>query len=216
MNEQLRRLILGDRQRIAGTVYGTIIVTSVLAAGAKSYEHQLWRLVAIAAVSVVVLWFAHVYSHALGCQATRSCQRRDSSCHRAAPPPEEQQPILGRGVLSDSSVQQLARAVGRARGQAPAYRATRVSTGIAEVPAAGAKRESVDLASGRWRVVCPQARVVCVVLLIHATRRAKSTPAAAIDTTRMPAHQARATHALEPLWVPRSSPRSVSVSGVIG
>jgi hypothetical protein len=60
MNEQLRRLILGDRQRIAGTVYGTIIVMSVLAAGAKSYEHQLWRLVAIAAVSVVVLWFEHV------------------------------------------------------------------------------------------------------------------------------------------------------------
>lgn len=65
MNEQLKRLILGDRQRISGTVYGTIIVMSVLAAGAKPFEHQLWRLVAIAAVSVVVLWLAHVYSHGL-------------------------------------------------------------------------------------------------------------------------------------------------------
>jgi hypothetical protein len=65
MNEQLKRMILGDRQMISGTVYGTIIVMSVLAAGAKPFEHQLWRLVAVAAVSVVVLWLAHVYSHGL-------------------------------------------------------------------------------------------------------------------------------------------------------
>jgi len=65
MNKPLTRFILGDRQRIAGTVYGTIVVMSILAAGAKSYEHRLWRLVVIAAVSVVVLWLAHVYSHGL-------------------------------------------------------------------------------------------------------------------------------------------------------
>ena len=66
MNEQLKRFILGNRQGIAGTVYGTIIVMSILAAGAKPYEHQLWRLVVIAAVSVVVLWLAHVYAHGIG------------------------------------------------------------------------------------------------------------------------------------------------------
>ena len=55
----------GRPARIAGTVYGTIIVMSILAAGAKSYEHRLWRLVVIAAVSVVVLWLAHVYAHGL-------------------------------------------------------------------------------------------------------------------------------------------------------
>jgi hypothetical protein len=40
----------------------------VLAAGAKSYEHEhgLWRLDAIAATSAIVLWLAHVYSHTLG------------------------------------------------------------------------------------------------------------------------------------------------------
>src|SRR5437588_8960304 len=65
MNEQLKRFILGNRQGIAGTVYGTIIVMSILAAGAKPYEHQLWRLVVVAAVSVVVLWLAHVYSRGL-------------------------------------------------------------------------------------------------------------------------------------------------------
>ena len=62
----LRRYLLGDRNTIAGTVYGTIVVLSVLAAGAKTYEHQLWQLATIAAVSALVLWVAHVYSHALG------------------------------------------------------------------------------------------------------------------------------------------------------
>jgi hypothetical protein len=58
-------LVLGDRERIAGTVYGTIIVMAILAAGARQFEHELWRLVAVGAVSVVVLWLAHVYSHGL-------------------------------------------------------------------------------------------------------------------------------------------------------
>jgi hypothetical protein len=60
MNQQLRRFLLGDRDQISGTVYGTIIVMSVLAAGAKPYRHQLWRL------GVIVLWLAHVYAHGLG------------------------------------------------------------------------------------------------------------------------------------------------------
>jgi hypothetical protein len=66
MNERLRRLILGDRRTIAGTVYGTIVVMSVIAAGAKAYEHELWRLVVLAAGSCVVLWLADVYTHGLG------------------------------------------------------------------------------------------------------------------------------------------------------
>ena len=66
MNKRLKHLVVGDRQTIAGTVYGTIIVMSVIAAGAHAYEHQLWRLVVLAGGSAVVLWLAHVYSHALG------------------------------------------------------------------------------------------------------------------------------------------------------
>jgi hypothetical protein len=64
----LRTLVLGNRQTVAGTVYGTIVVLSVLAAGAKSYQHEhgLWRLDAIAATSAIVLWLAHVYAHTLG------------------------------------------------------------------------------------------------------------------------------------------------------
>jgi hypothetical protein len=66
MNERLKRLVLGDRQTIAGTVYGTIIVMSVLAAGANAYRNHLWQLVALAGGSAIVLWLAHVYSHGLG------------------------------------------------------------------------------------------------------------------------------------------------------
>jgi hypothetical protein len=65
-NLRLKRFLLGDRERIAGTVYGTIIVMSVLAAAAKAYEHHLWRLAVLAGVSVVVLWLAHVYADGLG------------------------------------------------------------------------------------------------------------------------------------------------------
>ncbi len=64
--KRLESFFLGDRERIAGTVYGTIIVMAILAAGAKPYQHALWRLDVIGAVSVVVLWLAHVYAHGLG------------------------------------------------------------------------------------------------------------------------------------------------------
>jgi hypothetical protein len=63
---KLRRFVLGERRTIAGTVYGTIIVLSVLSVGARSFEHRLWQLDALVAVSAIVLWVAHVYSHGLG------------------------------------------------------------------------------------------------------------------------------------------------------
>jgi hypothetical protein len=61
-----KRLLFGDRRTIAGTVYGTIIVMSIVAAGAKHYEQMLWRLVVLTAVSAIVLWLAHVYARGLG------------------------------------------------------------------------------------------------------------------------------------------------------
>jgi hypothetical protein len=62
----VKRYFLGRPDTVAGTVYGTIVVLAVLAAGADTYKHHLWRLDAIAATSAIVLWLAHVYSHALG------------------------------------------------------------------------------------------------------------------------------------------------------
>jgi hypothetical protein len=66
MDERLKRLVIGDRRTIAGTVYGTIIVMSVIAAGAKAYKHHLWQLIVLAGGSSFVLWLAHIYSHGLG------------------------------------------------------------------------------------------------------------------------------------------------------
>lgn len=60
------RFAFGSRAAIAGTVYGTVVVLAVLAAGGRAFEHDLWRLVAIVVTTVVVLWMAHVYAHALG------------------------------------------------------------------------------------------------------------------------------------------------------
>ncbi len=63
---KVRRFVLGTRERIAGAVYGTIVVLAVLMASATAYEHDLWRLGAIVTASVLILWVAHAYAHALG------------------------------------------------------------------------------------------------------------------------------------------------------
>jgi hypothetical protein len=61
----MRRLLLGTRTTIAGTVYGTIVVLAAIAAGASTYQDDLWRLGAVVTVTVLVLWLAHVYAHGL-------------------------------------------------------------------------------------------------------------------------------------------------------
>jgi hypothetical protein len=118
MNERLKRLILGDPQTIAGTVYGTIIVMSVIAAGAHAYEHHLWRLVALAGGSALVLWLAHVYSHALGeslsmgrrmtVEEVASIARRESSVIAAAIIPLAAVALGALGILEHRTAVQLA------------------------------------------------------------------------------------------------------------
>jgi hypothetical protein len=57
-------IILGRRESIGGTVYGTIIVMATIAAGAHGGSGT-WDLAVVVAVSVLVLWIAHVYSNGL-------------------------------------------------------------------------------------------------------------------------------------------------------
>jgi len=63
---QVRRLLHGQVETISGTVYGTIVVLSMLTAGAADYGADPWRLVVIVGSGTVVLWAAHVYAHSLG------------------------------------------------------------------------------------------------------------------------------------------------------
>jgi hypothetical protein len=61
----LSRIFYGTRERVAGTIYGTILVMAVLAAGADSPTIDAWELDVIMVSTVVVLWAAHVYAHAI-------------------------------------------------------------------------------------------------------------------------------------------------------
>jgi len=60
-----KRLVFGRAGGIAGTVYGTIVVMATVTAGYNGEQTDAWRLAVVVAVTVLVLWIAHVYSDAL-------------------------------------------------------------------------------------------------------------------------------------------------------
>jgi hypothetical protein len=53
-------------ERLGGFIYGTILVLSVVIAGAKAYPHQPGHIAAFVVVTTGVFWLAHVYAHGLG------------------------------------------------------------------------------------------------------------------------------------------------------
>jgi hypothetical protein len=58
------KALLFDRgENLAGAIYGTILVTSVVAAADSS--EAIWESLGIVEVTVLVFWLAHVYAHAL-------------------------------------------------------------------------------------------------------------------------------------------------------
>ena len=60
-----KQLVFGSAGGIAGTVYGTIVVMATVTAGSNGEQTDTWRLAIVVAVTVLVLWIAHVYSHGL-------------------------------------------------------------------------------------------------------------------------------------------------------
>ena len=60
-----RRLVFGSSGSVAGTVYGTIVVMATVTAGSSGEQTDAGSLAAVVGVTVLVLWIAHVYSHAL-------------------------------------------------------------------------------------------------------------------------------------------------------
>ena len=119
----MRRLFVGSRGGIAGTVYGTIVVMAALAAGSQD-EVDPWRLGAIASATVLVLWIAHVYSHALAetIRANRRLDReeffdvarRESAIPFAAVGPLAALVLGGLGVLGERASLRIALGIGAA------------------------------------------------------------------------------------------------------
>ena len=72
--EVVQQFVFGSRETIAAKVYGTIVVLAVIAAGAKAFQDDLWRLVALVVATVFVLWLSHVYAHGLE-ESVRTGQR---------------------------------------------------------------------------------------------------------------------------------------------
>jgi hypothetical protein len=73
---RIRRLLFGSSEGIAGTVYGTIVVMAALAAGSDGGDTDATQLAVVVGVTVLVLWVAHVYSHALA-ESVRRGKRLD-------------------------------------------------------------------------------------------------------------------------------------------
>jgi hypothetical protein len=105
---RLSRSAIGER--LGGFIYGTIVVLAVVVAGAKAYPHDAARIAAVAVVTSVALWLAHVYAHALGHSASigehlsfaelKRIGRREGSIVEAAVPPLGALVLGGLGVLS--------------------------------------------------------------------------------------------------------------------
>jgi hypothetical protein len=70
------RVFAGSPEDLAGTVYGTIVVLAVIAAGSAPAEVEAWPLVALVVSTTLVLWAGHVYAHGLA-ESVRLGRRLD-------------------------------------------------------------------------------------------------------------------------------------------
>jgi hypothetical protein len=121
VGESVLRVLFGTRDRIAGTVYGTIVAMGAITAGAGA-RTEPFRLAGVVVATVLVLWIAHVYSHSLaesinqGRKLDRaeflSVARRELALPLAAVGPVAALLLGGLGVIRDSRAVWLAIAFG--------------------------------------------------------------------------------------------------------
>lgn len=117
-----KEVVLGMGGSIAGTVYGTIVVMAVIAAGSRGEDTNPWQLAALVTATVLVLWVAHVYAHALseslvagrraGWAELRGLARREASIPLAAVAPVGALALGALEVIPEQSSIRLALGIG--------------------------------------------------------------------------------------------------------
>jgi hypothetical protein len=108
--------------RVSGYTYGTIVVLSVIVAGARAFRDDAGRIAVLVAVTAVVFWLAHVYAHGLGHSVAvdrrltfaelRHIARREAAIVEAATLPIAALLLGAVGVLSTGAAAWLAFALG--------------------------------------------------------------------------------------------------------
>jgi hypothetical protein len=81
-------------ENLSGAIYGTILVTSVVAAADSS--DAIWQSIGIVEVTVLVFWLAHVYAHAL---AWSLDSNEPFSRHGLRPVARKEWPLLQAAVV---------------------------------------------------------------------------------------------------------------------
>jgi hypothetical protein len=119
---RLGRRAIGER--LAGFIYGTIVVLAVLVAGARAFPDGAGRIAAMVVVTSVVFWLAHVYAHGLAHSVVHDehlslhelarIARREGSIVGAAVPPLAALLLGAFGALSTSTAVWLAFGLGLA------------------------------------------------------------------------------------------------------
>jgi hypothetical protein len=105
---RLERSSVGER--LGGFIYGTIVVLAAVVAGARAYPDEAGYIAALAGVTSIVLWGAHVYAHGLAHSVAHDQQlsrasllfiaRREGSIVEAALPPIAALLLGAFGVIS--------------------------------------------------------------------------------------------------------------------
>ena len=114
------RTTMGDR--LAGFIYGTIVVLSVLVAGSRAYPDDAGRIAVLLVVTSTVFWLAHVYAHGvadsigreehISLPALRRMARREGAIVEATLPPVVALLLGAFGVVSTDAAVWLAFALG--------------------------------------------------------------------------------------------------------
>jgi hypothetical protein len=107
---------------MAGTLYGTIVAMATVAAGSQGEETNAGQLAVVVSATVLVLWVAHFYSHALAESLERgkrldraeleAVARREWAIPAAAAAPIAALVLAALGVLGEQTAIWLALGIG--------------------------------------------------------------------------------------------------------